>query len=137
MNHDPAPPRLSPNELLSALWIFATLNYLYADVMSLMDPILLPQWVSGRVGEIAITRPLLLASAAMMEVPIAMTILARILPYRSNRVANIAAGLFKTLAIVGSLAAATPNLHYLFYASIETATTIWIVVFAWRWRPGK
>jgi Family of unknown function (DUF6326) len=34
---------------LSTLWIFASLNYLYCDVASLMDPQLLPQYLRGNV----------------------------------------------------------------------------------------
>ena len=39
MNHNQRESKLSPSELLSALWVFVMLNYLYADVMSLMDPV--------------------------------------------------------------------------------------------------
>jgi MFS family permease len=126
--------RADPRALLSALWVFAMFNYLYADVMSLMDPILLPQFVQGRVGSIAMTRPFLLGAAVMMEVPIAMTLLAKVLPPRPNRVANLAAAIFKTLAVAASLLVGTPNVHYLFFASIEMVTTAAIAVLAWRWK---
>lgn len=109
------------------------LNYLYADVISLMDPILLPQWVAGNVAGMRITRPFLLAAGIMMEVPIAMTLLARILPPRSNRIANMGAGVFKTLAVLASLFVGEPNMHYLFFAAIELSTTLAIVVIAYRW----
>jgi hypothetical protein len=137
MNHTSAAAGTIPPDrrvLLSALWLFVMLNYLYADVLSLMDPILLPQWLGGRVAGLTITRPFLLAAAVMMEVPIAMTLLARVLPQRSNRVANIVAGLFKTLAVSASLFVGTPNMHYLFFASIEIPTTLAIAFVAYRWR---
>lgn len=134
----PAAHRLSalpePRVVLSTLWVFVMLNYLYADVMSLMDPVLLPQWLAGRVEGLDITRPFLLAAAVMMEVPIAMTVLARLLPHRLNRRANIAAGIFKTAAVVASLLVGTPSMHYLFFASIEIPCTLLIVALAWRWR---
>ncbi|MBX3232625.1 MAG: hypothetical protein KIT84_16740 [Labilithrix sp.] len=41
------------------------------------------EWVAGKVDGLAITRPFLLAAAAMMEVPIAMTLLARVLFFAS------------------------------------------------------
>lgn len=122
--------------LLSALWVFVLLNYLYADVMSLMDPILLPQWLAGRVEGLTITRPFLFAAAVMMEVPIAMTVLSRVLPQRPNRIANMAAGTFKTLAVGASLFVGKPNVHYLFFALIEIPTTIAIVVIAYRWQSS-
>lgn len=121
--------------VLSSLWIFVTLNYLYADVFSLMDPLLLPQWLRGEVEGITVTRRLLFAAAMMMEVPIAMTMLARLLPYRSNRRANVAAALFKTFAVAGSVVMARPNVHAGFFAIIEVAATVAIGVIAWRWRP--
>ncbi|MBI2390564.1 MAG: hypothetical protein HYV09_13320 [Deltaproteobacteria bacterium] len=126
-----------PRALLSALWVFVMFNYLYADVISLMDPILLPQFVQGQVGPIHITRSFLLAAGAMMEVPIAMTLLAKVLAPRPNRVANLAAALFKTLVVAASLTVGTPSMHYLFFASIELATTIAIAVIAWRWRTNR
>ncbi|HYQ15572.1 MAG TPA: DUF6326 family protein, partial [Polyangiaceae bacterium] len=119
--------------LLSALWLFAMLNYLYADVLSLMDPILLPQWLAGKVEGLTITRPLLFGAALMMEVPIAMTLLSRVLAPRANRLANTTAGIFKTLAVAASLLFGAPNLHYVFFASIELATTLAITFVAASW----
>jgi uncharacterized membrane protein (DUF485 family) len=123
--------------LLSALWVFVMLNYLYADVMSLMDPVLLPQWLAGKVEGITITRPFLFAAAVMMEVPIAMTVLSRVLPQRSNCIANMAAGIFKTLALTLSLFVGKPNAHYLFFALVEIPTTTAIVIIAYRWPKAR
>ena len=69
-------------ELLSLLWIFALLNYLYADVLALFAFVgspnsapHLPQWA-------------LLGSAVLMEIPIAMIVACRLLPFRANRLAK-------------------------------------------------
>ena len=40
---------------LSTLWIFASLNYLYCDIASLMDPQLLPQYLRGNVNGLVFT----------------------------------------------------------------------------------
>ena len=78
-------------ERLSLLWIFALLNYLYADVVALFavagtgnsfEP--LPQWA-------------LMGSAVLMEIPIAMIVASRLLSFRANRLANIIAGTLLTL----------------------------------------
>src|SRR5256886_14601641 len=75
-------------ERLSLFWIFALLNYLYADVLALFaivgspnltDAPHLPPWA-------------LLGSAVLMEIPIAMIVACRLLPFRTNRLANIIAG---------------------------------------------
>ena len=123
-------------ERLSLFWIFALLNYLYADVVALFsivgspnlsDAPHLPQWA-------------LLGSAVLMEIPIAMIVACRLLPFKANRLANIIAGSVVTL-INGGLTfvpplfgARTPALPaYLFFATIETVCTSVIVWQAWTW----
>jgi Family of unknown function (DUF6326) len=41
--------------ILSTLWIFATLNYLYCDVVGLMNPDVLRQYLTGSVNGIHTT----------------------------------------------------------------------------------
>lgn len=123
-------------ERLSLFWIFALLTYLYADVIALFEivgsPNLadaphLPPWA-------------LMGSAVLMEIPIAMIVASRLLPYRANRLTNIIAGGLLTL-INGVLTyvppffgARTPALpEYLFFATIETVCTSVIVWQAWKW----
>jgi hypothetical protein len=104
---------------LSTLWVFVTFNYLYADVMALMDPEILG---------------LLLGAAIFMEIPIAMIVLSRVLKYRANRWANIIAGTVKTVAILSSMFVGTaPALYYLFFGTIEIVCTSLIVWYAWKW----
>ncbi len=45
--------------LLSTMWIFAMFNYLYADVIGLMDHTLLTQMLAGTVGAVVPRRSLL------------------------------------------------------------------------------
>src|SRR5215467_3578312 len=78
--------------ILSTLWIFATLNYLYCDVGGLMNPELLRQYLTGNVNGIHMTQGFLLGAGILIEIPIAMVFLSRVLKYRANRWANIAAG---------------------------------------------
>jgi hypothetical protein len=123
-------------ERLSLFWLFALLNYLYADVVALFaivgspnlaDAPHLPPWA-------------LIGSAVLMEIPIAMILACRLLPFRANRLANIIAGGFLTL-INGGLTyvpplfgARTPALpEYLFFATIETVCTVIIIWQAWTW----
>src|SRR5579863_7458951 len=124
-------------ERLSLLWIFALLNYLYADVLALFaivgspnlaDAPHLPPWA-------------LWGSAVLMEIPIAMIVASRLLPFRANRRANIIAGTILTLVngfltFVPPLAGwgRTPALPcYLFFATIETVATSVIIWQAWTW----
>jgi hypothetical protein len=122
-------------ERLSLFWIFALLNYLYADVLALFaiagsrnpfEP--LPPWA-------------LMGSAILMEIPIAMIVACRLLPFRANRLTNIIAGSILTL-VNGFLTFVPPLIgwgkppafpEYLFFATIETVCTSVIIWQAWTW----
>ena len=123
--------------LLSTIWIFATFNYLYCDVLSLMDSELLKQYLTGRVNGIEFSQGFLLGAALLVEIPIAMVLLSRVLKYRVNRWANIIAGVIMTLVQAASLFAGTPAMYYLFCSVLEIASTVLIVWFAWNWRNAE
>jgi len=126
-------------ERLSLLWIFALLNYLYADVIALFaivgsrnqfEP--LPKWA-------------LMGSAVLMEIPIVMILASRLLPFRANRLANIIAGGIVTL-VNGFLTFVPPLAgwgrppafpEYLFFGTIETVATSIIIWQAWTWPGGE
>ena len=124
---------------LSTLWIFATLNYLYCDVVTLMDPTLLRGFMNGHVGGIEVTQGFLLAAAALVEIPIAMVLLSRVLRQPANRWTNIGAGVTMTAVQLLSVFAGKPAPYYLFFSVSEVGTTAAIVWLAWKWsseRPG-
>ncbi len=84
--------------ILSTLWIFAILNYAYADIMTLsFNPVLQREEhqriLSGYVGDIRITQGFVLVGAILMETAIVMVLLSRVLPYGANRWTNILVGL--------------------------------------------
>lgn len=118
----------------SLLWIFALFNYLYCDVLGFMDPELLKQVMTGDLGFVQITPGFLLGAAILMEIPIAMVLLSRLLKHSLNRWANIIAGGIMTVVQVLSLFAGTPTMYYVFFSIIEIITTSLIVWLAWKWR---
>ena len=129
-------------ERLSLFWIFALLNYLYADVVALFA-------IVGSLNVASAPHPhlppwALAGSAVLMEIPIAMIVACRLLPFRANRLANIIAGAIVTLVnggltfippLVGARTPALPA--YLFFAMIETVCTSVIVWQAWAWSGVK
>ena len=124
--------------LLSTLWIFAMLNYLYCDVMSLMDSEFLKQYLTGNVGGIHITQGFLLGAAVLMEIPTAMVLLSRVLEYKANRWANIIAGFIMTVVQSSTLFfGSSPTIYYIFFSILEIACTALIVWFAWKWASSE
>jgi hypothetical protein len=67
---------------LPALWVFLMFNYLYCDVISLFDSSVLKDVLAGHGSggsSLEITPEFLLAASVLMEIPIAMTLLSRLL----------------------------------------------------------
>jgi Family of unknown function (DUF6326) len=110
---------------LQTLWIFATLNYVYADVVTLFD----------KSVSTTLSQTQLLGAGVLVETPIAMVLLSRILKYKANRWANILVGVINTVAVLASLLFGIPAAYYAFFATIEIATTIAIILYAWKWKP--
>jgi len=119
--------------LLSTIWIFAVLNYLYCDVLSLMDSGLLNQYLSGTINGINVSQPFLFAAGVLMEISISMVLLSRSLPYRFNRWANIVAGTITTLVQAASLLG-NPTGYYIFFSIFEISATLSVVIIALRWK---
>jgi len=123
-------------ERLSLLWIFVLLNYLYADVVALFA-IVGSQDPAPHLSSWA-----LLGSAVLMEIPIAMILACRLLPFKANRLANVIAGGMMTLVnafLTFVLPMANGDWHehmflpYMFFGTIETVCTSVIIWQAWTW----
>jgi hypothetical protein len=121
---------------LSILWLFVMLNYIYADILTLMDSSVIKELITGRVGGMEITPSFLFMGAILMELPIAMVVLSLVLKYKINRWANILVGGIKTLAVLASMFVGTPTLYYALFGIIEIVFTSYIVYLAWKW-PNK
>lgn len=133
MNTNPKNTDMDMKVRLSTLWLFATLNYLYCDVVTVMDPQKLKQFAAGTVGGMEITPGFLLGAGILVEIPIAMILLSHILKYKPNRWANIVAGIIMTVVQILTLLSSSPTIYYVFFSIIEIATTALIVWYAWKW----
>jgi uncharacterized protein DUF6326 len=112
---------------LSILWAFATLNFIYADVVTLYD----------KAGTFHFSPGFLLGAAVLVEIPIAMVLLSRLLPYRSNRWSNIVAGAAMTIVQAATLFVGTPTPYYVFFSVLEIVATAVVVWWAWSWRTPE
>jgi len=121
---------------LSMLWLFATLNYIYADVFFCVDVL---GSKKGSIGVMHFSPGAWVGIAALMEIPMAMIVLSRILKPTANRWANIVAGIIETAAvlltsfILPAFHLTETSSYYLFFGAIEVACTSLIVWYAWRW----
>ena len=115
---------------LSTLWIVVLFNMIFADILGFMLPGFLEILETGYADGVKITQGLLLVFAILLEIPIAMIFLSRVLKYRANRWANIIASAITILFVIGG---GSPTLHYIFFATIEVGCMLLIVWYAWQW----
>ena len=121
---------------LSVLWLFATLNYIYADVFFCIDVL---GSKKGSIGVIHFSPAGWLGIAILMEIPMAMILLSRILKPRANRWANIVAGIIETAAVLLAqfifpiFNITETSSYYLFFGALEVVCTSLVVWYAWRW----
>jgi hypothetical protein len=116
---------------LSTLWIFVLLNVIFRDIHELFRPGFLAEMMTGTVNSVQVTEGTLLIAGVMLEIPIAMVPLSRILNYSVNRWANIIVGIFTIASVVINNTA--PDLDDIFFAAIEVVSLTLIVWYAWKW----
>ena len=111
---------------LSTLWIFVMFNMAFADIVGFINPGALEEIMTS----LDITQGFLLVAALLLEIPIAMIILSRLLEYKANRWANIIAGIITILWVIGG---GNTSLSYIFFATIEVLCMLLIIWYAWKW----
>lgn len=124
--------------MLSTLWIFLTVNYIFCDVFTLFYAPDLKEFLSGYAGGMELTQGFLLTFAIIMEFAMVMIVLSRVLKYSLNRWFNIIGGIAFTLIQAGTLLSGDFTMHYFFFSLIEISTTLYISWLAWNWKnPEK
>jgi len=124
--------------IYSSLWTFASLNYLYADLVGIMDKNKLLQYQTGVVEGLAITPEFLTVAAAFMQIPMANVFLPQLIKdEKTLRWVQIASGTVMTLVQAGTLFVGKPTPYYALFSAFEIAATTYITVDAIRWKPKK
>ena len=112
---------------LASLWILVMFNMLFADVFSIVIEL-----VQGEGLDIPIDVNIAMAIAVILtNIPIFMIYLSISLAYKANRIANISAGIFTIIYIIGG---GSLTIHYIIIASIEIILLLIIIVNAYRWK---
>jgi len=120
--------------LFSTLWIVVMMSMIFADICSFMLPGFLNDIMTGNTP-FKITQEIMLVFAILLEIPIAMIFLSRVLKYKANRWANIIASVITILFVIGG---GSLYLHYYFFATIEVVCMLVIIWYAWKWNnPEK
>jgi Sec-independent protein secretion pathway component TatC len=117
---------------LSTLWVVVMFNMVFADILTFIKPGALQGLWAGQAG-VQVTPGLLLVFAVLIEIPIAMIFLSRILKPAANRWANTVAAVITTVFVVGG---GSLDLHYVFFAAVQLACMALIVWSVWSRRSS-
>lgn len=121
--------------LLSKLWVFLSLNYIWCDIFTGMESSVIRGMLEGNMGGIPVTEGFLLFAGISMEIPVLMVVLSAVLSYRTNRLVNIAVASLMIVYQAGSFAfGSDTTLHYIFFSSIEILGNGVILLLAARWK---
>lgn len=129
--------KFKTNDVISTLWIFTMLNYIYCDVFSMHYAPLLKLLLTGKVGNIELTQEFLLIGAIIMEISMLMIVLSKYLPYKLNRYLNIFAAPILILVQTASLTLGSNALHYIFFSIVEVSASLFIVWLAVKWKKPE
>ena len=116
--------------LLSTLWIFVLLNIIFRDLHEFFRAGMIEEIITGT----PVSEQVMLIGGIMMEIPILMVFLSRILNYRINRWANIIIGAVIIALIIG---VGQKDLDDIFFATIEVIALSAIIWLAVKWREPK
>lgn len=104
---------------ISTLWIVVMFNMVFADIVGFLNPGTLEQMMAMKPSQ-----ELLLVFSVLIEIPIAMIFLSRILKPKINRWTNIVSSLVTILWITGG---GTLSASYIFFAAIEVISMLVII----------
>ncbi len=116
---------------IAALWVSATLFYIYGDYFGFYVPDKLEGMLDGKIVPLgAVSQGVLVATSLMMAVPSAMVFLSLVLKPSLSRKLNMTMGLlFSVIALV----AMWGWTFQILYGLIEAAITGLIAWYAWTW----
>ena len=116
---------MNSQSLLSTLWIFVLLNIIFRDLYEFLN--------QGHIEEMMnlnISEETMLFYGILLEIPIMMTVLSRILNNVLNKWINI---IVASLLMIGTLSTlASADLDDIFFALINTIAFLAIVYTAWK-----
>lgn len=123
--------------IYSSLWAFASLNYLYCDLVALMDKDLHTQYHTGQVDGTNITPGFLAGAAAMMQISIANVFLPQIIKNdRALKWVQISSGIAMTLIQSATLFVGKQTPYYATFSAFEIGATTFISINALRWKTN-
>lgn len=121
--------RLEKKALLSALWLFVLLNFIFRDLHEIVEAEFLADALNGIYDGREVTEAMFLLGGVIVEVPIVMMLMPWVLSLRANRWANVIVAPLFGLTLIG----APGDLDDFFHIGLMLIALAIIVWQAWSW----
>ena len=118
-----------PRAVLSMLWVYVLLNTLFRDIHEFFRDGFIEEVISGRVNGTELT---MVTAALVLQLPLSMVVLSRILPRHVNRLANIAISVLTGASVVGTWPKDADDIAFAVFATIGLLA---IIAYSWTWQP--
>lgn len=127
--------------ILSTLWVFFVVNIIYADILGVMSVTYTGYDVTTaenfELVKTFFSPAMLLLITVILELGMIMIVLSRVLKHAVNRWANIIIAIIQALVLTSSLFVGSPDMYYIFFATVELTTLLFIVWYAWTWAEAE
>ncbi len=124
--------RLEKRALLSALWMFVLLNFIFRDLHEIVKADFLAGALNGVYNGQVVTEAMFLLGGIIIEIPIVMMLMSWVLSLPANRWANVVVAPLFGLTFIGA-AGDLDDYFHMGLIVIALATIVWTT---WRWeRP--
>lgn len=117
--------KIKPQTLLSTLWIFILFNMIFRDLHEFLADGYIEEMMSLKISETS-----LLFYGFILEIPILMVLLSRILNDKANKWVNLIAASIIMLGILSTLPSA--DMDDVFFTIINSAAFAAIIHTAWK-----
>lgn len=117
--------KIERRSLLSTLWIFILFNMIFRDLHQFASEDFIEEIMSSEFPE-----ELVLVFGLVIEIPIMMVLLTRILNDKVNKWLNILASLITLAGLMSTLG--TADMDDIFFTIVESCALAAIIVVAWK-----
>ena len=120
--------KIKPQSLLSTLWIFVLFNMVFRDLHEFLNQGYIEELMTLKLSE-----ETMLFYGFVLEIPILMTLLSRILNNGVNRWVNIVAASITMLGTLSSLVSA--DMDDMLFMTVNIVAFLAIIYTAWKMPP--
>jgi hypothetical protein len=123
---------------LSTLWLVTLLNVLFRDIHEFVRPGFIEEVMARTASGAGLPEVAFLGFAVVLEIPIMMVLMARVLPRQANSWVNLIAAPFMIIFVLSGLFIDRPaDLDDVFHAAVEILLLTFIIWLAWRWQSAS